>query len=176
MKPTIEQLATALGKKVWSKNGSNRIYIDAGYNTKKMKTTAYIYEVDGEFKVSCFIDCPSQPMAWINSQKQDVIDSIESQIEEATSKALNPEKYSNMPHTKSVKSVVYHKPVVVEKPVAVVVEEKKKAFVDFTGEKFQHPTFGIGKKIEETKDTIKLLFEVGEKNLLKKFANLQPVA
>lgn len=64
-----------------------------------------------------------------------------------------------------------------EKNVAVVATAKEvKAPLVFTGETFEHGRFGIGKKISETADTIQLYFEnFGEKNLLKKFANLKSI-
>ena len=81
---TIEQLAEQLGGKLWIKGDMKRIYLDRGYNTKKMSTKTYVYQrEDGTFGVSCYIDCPSQHPSWIESQKQEVIDGVESDIEEA---------------------------------------------------------------------------------------------
>lgn len=83
---TLEQLAQELGQSVWSKGNLKRIYLnDAGYNTKKMSTKAFIYEVEGEFKVSVSIECPSQPWQWIKSQQEEVRDSILNQINEILS-------------------------------------------------------------------------------------------
>ena len=75
---TIEQLAERLNEKVWSKGDLKRIYLnDEGYNTKKMSTKTFIWQdEEGEFKVSCRIDCPSQPDAWIESQEQEVKDRV----------------------------------------------------------------------------------------------------
>lgn len=171
---TIEQLAVAMNKSLFTKSATPRIYLNEGFNTKKMKTTTYIYEVGGEFKISCFIDCPSQPMAWINSQKESVIEGVENMIADTLKKAENPEKYANMPYTHSVAGVCKEKVVVVA-PVVVVAKEVKAPLV-FIGETFEHGRFGIGKKISETADTIQLYFEnFGEKNLLKKFANLKSI-
>ncbi len=81
---TIEQLAEKLNAKVWSKENVKRIYLDKGYNTKKMSTKTYIYQnEDGTFGVSCYIDCPSQSYKWIESQKDEIITNVKSEIEEA---------------------------------------------------------------------------------------------
>ena len=81
---TLEQLAEKLNKSVWEKGDLKRIYLnDAGYNTKKMSTKTFIYEKDGEFVVSCRIDCPSQPYQWISSQEEEVKGSIYEDIEKA---------------------------------------------------------------------------------------------
>lgn len=71
----------------WVKGSVERIYINSlGWNTKKMTTKTFIYlDEVGEFKVSCFIDCPSQPMTWINSQKNSIIDKVKIMLEEALS-------------------------------------------------------------------------------------------
>lgn len=83
MNTTIEQLAEKLNKTVWVKGDLKRIYMDSGYNTKKMKTTTYIEVRNGEFAVRCFIDCHSQSQNWIESQQNEVIESIEKEIQEA---------------------------------------------------------------------------------------------
>lgn len=90
---TIDQLAELMKKKVWEKGNLRRIYMnDAGHNTKKMRTSAYIYQdEDGSFRISVFIDCPSQSMEWINSQKRLVVKEIEYLIESA----LNPDKHAD---------------------------------------------------------------------------------
>jgi hypothetical protein len=84
-KVTIEQLAELMNKKVWAKNGLKRIYLnDAGYNTKKMTTKAFIFQnEDGKFCVSVSIDCPSQSFSWIKSQQDKVRGRIEKEIDEA---------------------------------------------------------------------------------------------
>jgi hypothetical protein len=82
---TIEQLAEKLGGNLWNKGDLKRIYLDRGHNTKKMSTKTYVYEKDGEFKVSCYIECPSQDYNWIKSQQQQVIDDVMEDIEEALS-------------------------------------------------------------------------------------------
>ena len=85
-KITIEELAVKLNGKMWTKGDLKRIYLDRGYNTKKMSTKTYVFEKDGEFIVSCYIDCPSQAYQWIESQQNEVKESVYSQIEEI----LNP--------------------------------------------------------------------------------------
>lgn len=82
---TIEQLAEQLGRTVWTKGDLKRIYLnDAGWNTKKMSTKTYIFQTeDGEFKVSCNINCPSQPYQWIKSQEEEVKEGIYNDIEQA---------------------------------------------------------------------------------------------
>lgn len=83
---TIEQLATKIEGKLWTKGDMKRIYVDAGYNTKKMSTKTYIYQrEDGSFGVSCNIDCPSQAWQWIKSQQDEVIEGVERQIANAIS-------------------------------------------------------------------------------------------
>jgi hypothetical protein len=84
-KISLEQLAEQLGKTVWSKGNLKRIYLnDAGWNTKKMSTKVFIWQDDtGEFRVSCHVECPSQPRQWEKSQEAEVIKSVEEQIEAA---------------------------------------------------------------------------------------------
>lgn len=107
MKITIETLATALEGKLWIKGDMKRIYLDRGYNTKKMSTKTYVYEQNGEFKVSCYIDCLSQPFAWIKSQQEEVISSVENSIERAIKTLSNPEKYENMPYSRQPNPIQY---------------------------------------------------------------------
>jgi len=80
-KHNIYELAEKLGCKVWEKNGLKRIYVNEGYNTRKMSTTTFVWQNEsGEFKVSCHIICPSQPWNWIQSQKEMVISHVEEKI------------------------------------------------------------------------------------------------
>jgi hypothetical protein len=82
---TLQEIADHFGCKVWK---DSRVYLPQfGYKTKKMTTTTYVYIVDGEIKVSVFIDCPSQPYAWINSQKEKVVDSVYTALEEMEAEA-----------------------------------------------------------------------------------------
>ena len=41
-KLSIYELAERLGYKVWEKGNLKRIYVNAGYNTKKMSTNTFI--------------------------------------------------------------------------------------------------------------------------------------
>lgn len=89
---SIEQLAEKMGETVWSKGNLKRIYLnDAGYNTKKMSTKAFIWQDEnGEFKVSCKIECPSQAWQWIDSQEKEVKENVYSDIERAIWEIENP--------------------------------------------------------------------------------------
>ncbi len=79
---TLEQLASKINGKLWTKGDIQRVYVDYGYNTKKMTTKTYIYQnQDGTFGVSCYIDCPSQNFNWIKSQQEEVIASVLSDID-----------------------------------------------------------------------------------------------
>lgn len=71
-----------LNYKVWEAGDIKRIYInDVGYNTRKMATKTFIWQDEyGEFKVSCHIDCSSQPWNWIRSQQKEVIDNVMERI------------------------------------------------------------------------------------------------
>lgn len=77
---SLEQLAEKLNGKLWVKGDLKRIYLDEGYNTKKMSTKTYVEERNGDFVVKCFIDCPSQSYNWIESQQEEVIESVETKI------------------------------------------------------------------------------------------------
>ena len=234
MATTIEQLAERLGGNLWIKEDKKRIYLDRGYNTKKMSTKTYVYQrEDGTFGVSCFIECPSQSYQWIKSQQEEVIENVMADIEEALAEtyyiivdnsgnyidsngnvsALNSiysgdifflEKLAESFISKelgkgySVKSfdrIDFEKQVaeldeqdnilraaiaaeekknvvpVIEKPKPVIETNFVKDYV--IGFSYSHPTFGIGVLLSEDLNTIVLKFEVGEKQLLKKFAKLQ---
>ena len=80
---SIETLADKINGKLWVKGDLKRIYVDAGYNTKKMSTKTYVFQrQDGTFGVSCTIDCPSQDPAWINSQEEAIVNPLMEQINE----------------------------------------------------------------------------------------------
>jgi hypothetical protein len=81
---TLQELATKLNGRFWSKDGKERVYLEEGYNTKKMKTTTYVEVRNNEFVVRCFIDCPSQNDNWIKSQENEVIQNVENKIEKLT--------------------------------------------------------------------------------------------
>lgn len=85
---SIEQLAEKLNGKLWTKGELKRIYLDEGYNTKKMTTKTYVYQNEaGEFKVSCHIDCPSQAWQWIKSQEDEIKTSVARTIENIIAQA-----------------------------------------------------------------------------------------
>lgn len=80
---TLEQLAEKLNGNIWEKGDKKRIYLNRGFNTKKMSTKTYIeLSPSGMFDVKCFIDCPSQPYSWIESQQEEIIENVENEIKE----------------------------------------------------------------------------------------------
>lgn len=80
---TIEQLTEKLGGNLWAKGNLRRIYLDKGWNTKKMSTKTFVWQDEkGEFKVSCRIDCPSQSYQWIKSQEDKVKEDVYEHISE----------------------------------------------------------------------------------------------
>lgn len=81
----LKELAEKLNGNFWKKGNLQRVYLDRGHNTKKMSTKTFIWQDEnGNFKVSCRIDCPSQGWAWINSQQESVKESVMKEIEDAT--------------------------------------------------------------------------------------------
>ena len=91
MKITMEQLAEKMDVKIWQKGDIKRIYLnDVGYNTKKMTTKTFIYEKDGEFMVSCYIDCPTQAVQWIKSQEEETKNYVYGLIEKTIFEIENP--------------------------------------------------------------------------------------
>jgi hypothetical protein len=100
-KVTIEQLSKLMDRTVWLKGDMKRIYInDAGWNTKKMSTKAYIWQdKNGNFKVSVNIDCPSQHDNWLESQEEKIRESIETMLERAIFEHENPDKDFNEYHS-----------------------------------------------------------------------------
>ena len=86
---TLKELSEKLNGKYWEKGDKQRVYLDRGHNTKKMKTTTYVCQLDnGEFKVCCYIDCPSQDWNWIKSQQQQIIDSVQEDVDFITAEKL----------------------------------------------------------------------------------------
>lgn len=85
---SLKELNESLKGRIWEKADKKRIYLDKGYNTKKMKTTTYVEVSENElfFVVKCFIDCPSQSFNWIDSQQDLIIESVTNEIENI----LNP--------------------------------------------------------------------------------------
>lgn len=78
---TLQQLATALDGNYWEAGDKKRVYLERGYNKKKMTTKTFIYEKEnGTFGVSVYIECPSQNYNWIESQKSKIMQEVEEEI------------------------------------------------------------------------------------------------
>lgn len=82
MKATLEKLSEKLNGKYWEKGGLKRVYLTRGYNTKKMSTKVYVEQINLEFVVKCFVECPSQDQNWCNSQAGMVIKQVQQEIKE----------------------------------------------------------------------------------------------
>ncbi|MAX80350.1 MAG: hypothetical protein CL843_09260 [Crocinitomicaceae bacterium] len=78
---SIQELADKMGGKYWEKYGKKRVYLEKGFNTKKMSTNTYIEEVNGQYVVKCFIECENQPYEFIKSQQEIVIQGVEEDLE-----------------------------------------------------------------------------------------------
>lgn len=80
---SIEELSEKMKGNLWVKGGLKRIYLpNQGWNTRKMSTKTFIWQDEnGDFKVSCKIECPSQPFQWIKSQEDEVKESVYDCIE-----------------------------------------------------------------------------------------------
>lgn len=86
---TLEQLAEKLNGNLWEKGNLKRVYLDRGYNTKKMSTTTFVWQDEnGIFRVSCKVDCPSQGWNWIKSQEDKVKESVYEDIEQILSEEV----------------------------------------------------------------------------------------
>lgn len=74
---SIETLAEKINGNLWIKGDMKRIYLDCGYNTKKMSTKTYVFQhQDGTYGVSCTIDCPAQHDNWIDKEQNSIIESV----------------------------------------------------------------------------------------------------
>ena len=74
---TLQELSERLNGNYWEKGNLKRIYLDKGHNTKKMSTKTFVWQNEnGEYQVSCYIDCPSQPYQWIQSQQDEIKESV----------------------------------------------------------------------------------------------------
>ena len=185
---TIEQLAERSNQTVWVKGDLKRIYRnDEGYNTKKMSTKTFIFEKDGEFIVSCRIECPSQPYQWIQSQEEEVKESVYSRIEDFIERILDPSIDAKEAEEEAKAAAEWEAgreererkaaEVAKEKEEQKKIEAEKTAAVfEGGGQKYSHSKFGVGVVTGEDDQTITLVFEgVGEKKLLKRFAPLTKV-
>lgn len=86
---TLQELAEKIGGNYWEKGDLRRIYLQKGYNTKKMSTKTFVWQDEnGEFKVSCKVDCPSQPWQWCKSQEDEVKEGVYEDIENALSEKV----------------------------------------------------------------------------------------
>jgi hypothetical protein len=159
---TLEQLAERFNQTVWVKGDLKRIYLnDEGYNTKKMSTKTFIFEKDGEFIVSCRIECPSQPYKWIQSQEEEVKEEVKSKIEDYIERIIDPSIDAKEEEKEGQKKIE---------------AEKTAAVFESGGQKYSHSKFGVGVVVGEDDQTITLVFEgIGEKKLLKRFAPLTKV-
>lgn len=84
---TLEQLNEKLNGRLWEKGDLKRIYLNEGYNTKKVRTTTYVFkDYLGDFVVVCKVDCPTQDPAWEKFEeemvKEDVYERISSFVNE----------------------------------------------------------------------------------------------
>ena len=68
---------------LWNKGDKERVYLNGlGYNTKKCKTTCYVYVDDNdEIGISVYVDCRTQPYAWVKNVKEEVVEKIENFIQ-----------------------------------------------------------------------------------------------
>jgi hypothetical protein len=82
MRTTLEKLSEKLNGKYWEKGGLKRVYLTRGHNTKKMSTKVYVEQINLEFVVKCFVECPSQDYNWCKSQADIVIKKVQQEIKE----------------------------------------------------------------------------------------------
>jgi phosphoglycolate phosphatase-like HAD superfamily hydrolase len=149
-----------------------------------MSTKTFIFEQDGEFIVSCRIECPSQPYQWIKSQEDEVKERVYSKIANFIERILDPsidakeaeeeaEMYAKWEQERQERERKEAEPTT-EKEEQKKIEAKKTASVfDAGGERYAHSKFGVGVVTAEDDETITLVFEgFGEKKLLKRFAPL----
>ena len=186
---TLEQLAERFNQTVWAKDDLKRIYLNnQGFNTKKMSTKTFIFEKDGEFIVSCRIECPSQPYQWIQSQEEEVKEGVYSKIEDYIERILDPsidvkeaeEEAEMTARWEADKEERERKAAELAKEKEdqnKIEAERTAAVFEAGGKKYSHSKFGVGVVIGEDDQTITLVFEgVGEKKLIKRFAPLTKVA
>lgn len=85
---TLQELAVKLNGKFWSKEGKERVYLEEGFNTKKVSTSTYVEIVNGNFVVKCFVKCDSQSYQWCKSQADIVIENVTETIREILNPAI----------------------------------------------------------------------------------------
>jgi len=177
---TLEQLAERFNQTVWVKGDLKRIYLnDEGYNTKKMSTKTFIFEKDGEFIVSCHIECPSQPYQWIKSQEEEVKEGVYSKIEDYIERIFDPSIDAKEEKEWEEARIEREKKKEAEKPVITVQSEpsQPREFIKSfeIGETLTHSTWGNVIVISEDENTVTVDKQGEHKKLLKKFAPLSRV-
>lgn len=84
METRLKELEEKIGGTYWEKGNLRRLYLDRGHNTKKMTTKTFIWEDEnGALRISCKIECPSQPYEWVKSQQDQVKKGVMREIEDA---------------------------------------------------------------------------------------------
>lgn len=173
---TLEQLAERFNQTVWVKGDLKRIYLnDEGYNTKKMSTKTFIFEKDGEFIVSCRIECPSQPYQWIRSQEEEVKEGIYSKIEDYIERILDPLIDSKEEAELEEARVELEKNKVDVTVISKKSEpvQKKEIITSFEiGETVIHAAWGNVTVIAEDENTVTVDKQGEQKKLVKKYAPL----
>lgn len=175
----IEQLNEKLKGRLWIKEDKKRIYLDRGYNTKKMKTTVCVEQNEnGSFFVKCFIDCPSQDWNWIKSQQEQVIESVEEEIEEILNPTEDIEETEEDIEQGKIAVEVFKNKIdsTYQSRGSVLPREEKQLNLNIiVGSKVNHARFGNGIVTDIAFDENRKLtiqFEDVQKVLLEKFANI----
>lgn len=184
-KVTLSELATRFNTTVWVKDNLQRIYLNnEGWNTKKMSTKTFIYEKDGEFVVSCRIECPGQSSNWIKSQEEQVKAEVSAKIEDYVNRILDPSINAKEAEEAAAEDAMIEAQRLERETKAAEAAKEAKAQLERAaatfaagGEKYKHAQFGIGVLVSEDEQTITIAFQgAGEKKMLKKFAQLTKVA
>ena len=169
---TLEQLAERLNQTVLVKGDLKRIYLkDEGYNTKKMSTKTFIFEKDGEFIVSCHIECQSQPYQWIQSQEEEVKEGVYSKIEDYIERILDP-SFDAKEEAEWEEARIEREKREAEKRVVKPIQPKELIKTFEIGESLTHATWGNVIVVSEDENTVTVDKQGEHKKLLKKFAPL----
>lgn len=172
---TLEQLAERLNQTVWVKGDLKRIYLnDEGYNTKKMSTKTFIFEKDGEFIVSCHIECQSQPYQWIQSHEEEVKEGVYSKIEYYIERILDP-SIDAKEEAEWEEARIEREKREAEKRVVKPIQPKELIKTFEIGESLTHATWGNVIVVSEDENTVTVDKQGEHKKLLKKFAPLSRV-